>query len=65
MKLIRCISLVLCIIGSLNWGLIGLFNFNLVTFLFQVNSGITRFIYILIGLSAILSLSYFFHEDHM
>lgn len=65
MKLIRCIALTLCIIGSINWGLIGLFNFNLVTFLFQVNTGITRFIYILIGISAILSLSYFFYTERM
>ena len=34
MKLIRNIALVLLIVGGLNWGLIGLFDFNLVAFLF-------------------------------
>ena len=35
MKVLRNIALVFLIIGGLNWGLIGLFDFNLVAFLFD------------------------------
>jgi len=52
LKLIDKISLILVIIGSINWGLIGLFNFNLVDALFgQPTNLIGRIIYILIGVS--------------
>lgn len=55
MKLIRNIALVLLIIGGLNWGLIGLFDFNLVAFLFDGFSVIiSRIIYTLVGISAIV-----------
>lgn len=47
------IALILVIIGGLNWGLVGLFNFNLVAAIFGSNSGITKIIYILVGLAAI------------
>ncbi len=55
MKLIRNIALVLLIIGGLNWGLVGLFDFNLVAFLFDGFSVIiSRIIYTLVGISAIV-----------
>ena len=47
------IALVLLIIGGLNWGLIGLFDFDLVAAIFGTMSGISRIIYTLVGLSAI------------
>jgi len=40
------------IVGGLNWGLIGLFNFNLVTTIFGT-AIITKIIYVLVGISAI------------
>lgn len=43
----------LVIIGALNWGLVGFFDFNLVTFLFGDYSYLSRFVYILVGLSAV------------
>lgn len=43
-------ALSIAIIGTLNWGLIGLFNFNLVTFLFGGIPWVTRIIYILVGI---------------
>lgn len=46
-------SLVLIIIGGLNWGLIGIFNFDLVAAIFGEMSIISRIIYTLVGLSAI------------
>ncbi len=42
----------LVLIGALNWGLVGAFNFNLVSVLFGVGL-ITRLVYILVGLSAL------------
>ena len=51
MKVIDTIALVLIIIGAINWGLIGLFNFNLVDTLFGTMSVVSRIIYSLVGLS--------------
>ena len=44
---------VLLIIGGLNWGLVGFFNYNLVSALFQEGTFLTNLIYDLVGLSAI------------
>lgn len=49
-------TLVLCIVGGINWGLIGLFDFNLVESIFQPGSLLTRLIYTLVGISAIVDL---------
>jgi len=47
------IALILVIVGGLNWGLVGLFDFNLVTAIFGEGSTLSRIIYILVGLAAI------------
>ena len=47
------IAFVLVMIGALNWGLVGLFGWNLVGALFGDMSLISRLIYILVGLAAI------------
>ncbi len=47
------IALWLAIIGGLNWGLVGAFNFNLVGMIFGDMSILARIVYILAGLSAI------------
>lgn len=48
------IALVLLIIGGINWGLVGLFQFDLVATLFGgADSLLARAVYILVGLSAI------------
>lgn len=47
------ITLVLVIIGGLNWGLVGIFNFNLVSTIFGDMSTLSRIVYALVGLSAI------------
>lgn len=44
---------IILIVGGLNWGLVGLFNFNLVTTIFGVGSTITNIVYVLVGISAI------------
>ena len=46
-------ALVLVIVGGLNWGLVGAFNFDLVASIFGDMSAISRTVYVLVGLSAI------------
>lgn len=60
MKIIDKIALALIIIGAINWGLIGIFNFNLVDTIFGVMSIISRIIYILVGLSGLLAIRLLF-----
>ena len=50
LKTFDCIALTITIIGAVNWGLIGFFNFNLVSFLFGSRSWLSRIIYALVGL---------------
>ena len=45
---------ILVIVGALNWGLIGFFNFNLVSAIFGSMMWLERLIYILVGLSALV-----------
>jgi len=47
------IAYALAIIGGLNWGLVGAFDFNLVAAIFGEQSALSRIIYVLVGLSAI------------
>ena len=49
----RNFALVLTIVGGLNWGLVGAFDFDLVAFLFGPMSVLSRITYILVGLSAL------------
>jgi len=53
MKSIQLLSLVLIVVGGLNWGLVGAADFNLVSFLFGPSSWISRIVYLLVGLSAL------------
>lgn len=46
-------AIVLSIIGAINWGLIGLFNFDLIAFLFGSMSSVSRIIYTLVGISGL------------
>ncbi len=56
MKALSTTALVLVIIGGLNWGLVGLFDYNLVDSLFGVGSALARTIYVLVGLAALYSI---------
>ena len=59
MKIINTIALILVIVGGLNWGLIGLFNFNLVDFLFGAGSILSRVVYSLVGIASLWCISLF------
>lgn len=51
-KAVHVIAFALVVVGGLNWGLVGLFKFNLVNAIFGSISGLEGLIYILVGLSA-------------
>lgn len=53
MKIVRLVCLVLMVIGALNWGLVGLFKYNLVTDIFGAKSTMARFIFSLVGLAGL------------
>ena len=59
MKIVDRIALILIIIGAINWGLIGLFNFNLVDFLFGEGSILSKIVYILVGIASLWCISLF------
>jgi uncharacterized membrane protein YuzA (DUF378 family) len=56
MKPLNLITLILVIVGGLNWGLVGLFNWDLVAALFGAGSILTRVVYMLVGVSALWQL---------
>lgn len=58
MKVWNYIALIITIIGAVNWGLIGVLDFNLVTFLFGTGL-ITRIVYILVGICGLYLLTFF------
>lgn len=60
MKIIDNIALVLIIIGAINWGLVGIFNFNLVDAIFGTMSVISRIIYTLVGISGLWGIKLLF-----
>lgn len=53
------IALTISIIGAVNWGLIGFFDFNLVSFLFGSMSWVSRVIYALVGLCGLYLISFY------
>jgi len=52
-KVLDWIAMILIIIGGLNWGLVGLFKFDLVATIFGDMSWLSRIVYVLVGLSAL------------
>ena len=57
-------ALTIAIIGAVNWGLIGLFRFDLVAFLFGDMSWLSRIVYVLVGISGLYLVSFFLHLGH-
>jgi hypothetical protein len=56
MNVMDWISFVLVVIGGLNWGLFGAFNFNLVSVIFGAIPVLERIIYIVVGLAALYAI---------
>lgn len=53
------IALAIGIIGCLNWGLVGLFNFNLVEYLFGDGTLITKIVYVLVLIAGLIEIGIF------
>jgi uncharacterized membrane protein YuzA (DUF378 family) len=53
MKTMDVLAAVLLVVGGLNWGLVGLFGFDLVATVFGSGAALARIVYILVGLAAI------------
>lgn len=52
-KLVLCIT----IIGAINWGLVGLFDFDLVAFLFGDMTVLTKTIYVIVAIAGIINIA--------
>ncbi len=59
------IALTILLIGGINWGLVGLFDFDLIAWAFGPMSIISRIIYIIVAISAIWCISLFFKRNEM
>lgn len=62
MVLLQKIALVITIIGAINWGLIGLFDFNLVETLFASVDILQKIIYILVGICGLINIGILFMD---
>lgn len=56
MKTLNIITLVLVIIGGINWGLVGAFDLDLIAAIFGADTVLANFVYILVGISALYQL---------
>ncbi len=63
MKILNYLMLTIGIVGAINWGLIGLFGFNLVAFLFGTDSFLTNAVYVLVGLSGLYMIMFYARID--
>ena len=62
METLQKICLVITIIGAVNWGLIGLFDFNLVTTLFGTDSALSRIVYTIVGITGLINIGILFEH---
>lgn len=60
METLHKVCLVFTIIGAINWGLVGLFDFNLVTALFKEGTMLTRLIYDIVGICGLINIMLLF-----
>ena len=60
------LALILVIVGALNWGMIGLFQFDLIAAIFGgMGSTISRILYTVVGLAGLLGITLLFRRDHI
>ena len=53
MRVVTVVALVLLVVGGINWGLVGAFDFNLVDSILGEGSALSRTVYVLVGLAAV------------
>lgn len=58
-KFLDCTALTITIIGALNWGLIGLFKFNLVAFIFGDMTWLSRIVYVIVGICGLYLITFY------
>lgn len=63
MEILQKLALVFTIVGAINWGLIGLFDFNLVTTLFGSSTILTKIIYSLVGIAGLINIRLLFIDN--
>jgi len=54
MKTLDIVTRILLIVGGLNWGLVGAANFDLVATIFGAGSALSKIVYVVVGLSALV-----------
>ena len=59
------IALILTVIGGINWGLIGIFQFDLVAWLFGGQGAVLSRIYTLVGIAAVWCISLLFRDNDL
>ncbi len=62
MEMVQKTALVFTIIGAINWGLVGIFDFNIVDYLFSSIDMVRRLIYIIIAICGIINLGLLFNH---
>ncbi len=62
-KFLDATALTIAIIGAINWGLIGLFQFDFVAFLFGDMSWLSRIVYVLVGICGLYLLTFYMRLD--
>ncbi|MBW2983389.1 DUF378 domain-containing protein [Candidatus Woesearchaeota archaeon] len=60
---LNMISIILVVVGGLNWGLVGLANFDLVAAIFGEMSAVSRIVYTLVGVAAVYTLATVLKKD--
>lgn len=56
MSALEWVAFVLVVVGAVNWGLVGLFGFNLVTTVLGVDTLLTKLVYVLVGVAGVYEL---------
>lgn len=62
METVQKIALAFTIIGAINWGLVGIFDFNLVNALFNSMPIIEKIIYIIVGICGLINIGILFNH---
>jgi len=64
MQTLQKVALIFTIIGAINWGLIGIFDFNLVSAIFGEASMLSRIIYTIVGITGLINIGLLFTDYH-
>ena len=62
METLQKCALVFTIIGAINWGLIGILDFNLVAYLFGAESMLSKIVYTVVGITGVINIGILFNH---